>query len=267
MNWAAVIPWPNNAVSNAFWMNLILPMPPFPDSNEPLPVGLPPTGETEELVDLSFDEDGGTDLQALADAAAAAVPEFVEDQVLLDPLDDLQRAFDHAQERIQSMEGAQADLVEQHRRLASDFANFRNRAGRDTQMAIDQAERKLLVEILPVLDNFERGLAASYPSVDAFRDGIELIHKQFLDTLRRLGVGVVDLNVGDPFDASHAEALTTISSPELPDHSVANIFERGFTLRDQLLRPARVVVNHRPEAPPAASPERTELSGPDMQVQ
>lgn len=238
-----------------------------PDSQDSTPIDLPPTGETEDLMDLSIDLDASTDLQALADAAAEAVPELTEDQELVDPLEDLQRAFDHAQDRIQSMEGAQAEIVEQHRRLASDFANFRNRASRDTQMAVDQAERKLLLEILPILDNFERGLAASYPSVDALRGGIELVHKQFLDTLRRLGVGVVDLKVGDPFDASHAEALTTIASPELPDHSVANIFERGFLLRNQLLRPARVVVNHLPEDLPAPAADHGELPSPDLPVQ
>ena len=242
-------------------------MSPFPDSPEPLPAGLPPTGETEDLMDLSLDEESGTDLQALADAVAEEVPELSEDLGLVDPLEDLQRAFDHAQERIQSMEGAQAEMVEQHRRLSADFSNFRNRAGRDIQMSVDQAERRLLLEILPVLDNFERGLAASYPSLDALRGGIELIHKQFLDTLRRLGVSVVDLKVGDPFDASHAEALTTTTSPDLPDHSVANIFERGFMLRDQLLRPARVVVNHLPAAPQVESNERADPPGPDMQVQ
>lgn len=236
------------------------PLPP-PDSeftDDPQPV------ETVDLVDLNLDLDGGTDLQALADAVAEATPEPAEEPVL-DPLEDLQKAFDHAQERIKSMEEAQAELADQHRRLAADFSNFRNRASRDTQMAVEQAERKLLLEILPLLDNFERGLAASYPSLEAFRGGIELIHKQFLDTLRRLGVVPVDLKVGDPFDAVHAEALTTFQNPNLPDHSVANIFERGFRLRDQLLRPARVVVNHRPE--PAAGDEPTEPSGNDNSLQ
>lgn len=239
----------------------------IPDSQDSAPIDLPPTGETEDLMDLSIDLDASTDLQALADAAAEAVPEVAEDPELVDPLEDLQRAFDHAQDRIQSMEGAQAEIVEQHRRLSSDFANFRNRASRDTQMAVDQAERRLLLEILPILDNFERGLAASYPSVDALRSGIELVHKQFLDTLRRLGVGVVDLKVGDPFDASHAEALTTIASPELPDHSIANIFERGFMFRNLLLRPARVVVNHLPEEMLPPLTDQGEPAGPDLPVQ
>jgi len=224
-------------------------------------------GETEELVDLSLDADSTTDLQALADAVAEATPEPEEDPLLIDPLEDLQRAFDHAQDRMKTMEEAQAEMVDQHRRLASDFAHFRSRASRDTQMAVEMAERKLLQEILQVLDNFERSLAASYPSIDALRGGVELIHKQFLDTLRRLGVTVIDLKVGDPFDASHAEALTTISSADLPDHSVANVFERGFLLRDHLLRPARVVVNHLPDPPSAAPDAQASLPGPDLQLQ
>jgi molecular chaperone GrpE len=220
-----------------------------------------------DLVDLNFDDDGPTDLQALADAVADATPEGPEEELLVDPLQDLQKAFDHAQARMQTMEVAQAEMVEQHRRLATDFVTFRNRASRDTQMAVEQSERRLLLEILPILDNFERGLAASYPSVDALRGGIELIHKLFLDTFRRLGVSVVELKVGDPFDASHAEALTTIVSLDLPDHSIANIYERGFLLRDQLLRPARVVVNHLPEEPSLLPIERAGQSSPDLPVQ
>ncbi len=238
-----------------------------PDPLDPFPSDLPPVGETEELVDLSLDADSTTDLQALADAVAEATPEPEEDPLLIDPLEDLQRAFDHAQDRMKTMEEAQAEMVDQHRRLASDFAHFRSRASRDTQMAVEMAERKLLQEILQVLDNFERSLAASYPSIDALRGGVELIHKQFLDTLRRLGVTVIDLKVGDPFDASHAEALTTISSADLPDHSVANVFERGFLLRDHLLRPARVVVNHLPDPPSAAPDAQASLPGPDLQLQ
>lgn len=238
-----------------------------PDPLDPFPSDLPPVGETEELVELSLDADSTTDLQALADAVAEATPESEDEPLPMDPLEDLQRAFDHAQDRMKTMEEAQAEMVDQHRRLATDFAHFRSRASRDTQMAVDMAERKLLQEILPVLDNFERGLAASYPSIEALRSGVELIHKQFLDTLRRLGVTVVELKVGDPFDASHAEALTTINSPELPDHSVANVFERGFLLRDQLLRPARVVVNHRPDPPPELSHEQAAAPGPDLPLQ
>lgn len=231
-----------------------------PDPLDPLsPGGV--SSDTEELVELTFEEDGPTDLQALADEVAestADAPQAITEA--LDPLDDLQNAFDNAQDRIKAMETAQAEMVEQHRRLAADFSNFRTRASRDTQMAVDQAEKRLLLEVLQVLDNFERGLGANYPSLEAFQAGIELIHKQFMDTLRRMGVAPIEVAVGDPFDASHAEALTTISSPDLPDHSVASIFERGFRLRELLLRPARVVVNNQPPGGPP--PPGGEASGP-----
>ena len=236
-------------------------MPHKPDPLKPRTESQRPP-DTEDLVELNLEEEGLTDLQALADEVAestADAPLVITET--LEPLDDLQSAFDNAQERIKAMEQAQAEMVDQHRRLAADFSNFRTRANRDTQMAVDQAEKRLLIEILQVLDNFERGLGASYPNLEAFRDGIELIHKQFLDTLRRIGVAAIDVKVGDPFDASHAEALTTIASPDLPDHSVASIFERGFVLREHLLRPARVVVNHQPSS--GNSPTQANPSGPE----
>jgi len=173
-----------------------------------------------------------------------------------DHVQDLLASLEQAQVRLRALETSQNVMSEQYRRLAADFLNFRSRANRDNQLAVDQAERRLLLEILPVLDNFERGLGAAYPSLEAFRDGIELIHKQFLDTLRRNGVAAIELNVGDPFDASHAEALTTISRPDLPDHSVASVFERGFMLRDLLLRPARVIVNNQPSGGDSLAPEK-----------
>jgi molecular chaperone GrpE len=221
--------------------------------------------DTEDLVELSLEEEGPTDLQALADEVAESTedPPVVVTETFdaLDPLDDLQQAFENAQDRIKAMEEAQSAMVDQHRRLAADFSNFRTRASRDNQMAVDLAEKRLLLEILQVLDNFERGLGASYPSLEAFRDGIELIHKHFLDTLRRIGVAPIEIRVGDPFDASFAEALTTIAVPDLPDHSVASVFERGFRLREHLLRPARVVVNHQPSSGKPSSPTNPSGSG------
>ena len=137
----------------------------------------------------------------------------------------------------------EAELMDHQRRLAADFNNFRNRAQRDITLAVEQAERKIFLELLPVLDNFDRGLAATYQDVDVFRSGVELVRKQFLEALRRLNVEQLPLQVGDPFDALHAEALTTYTDPNLPDGSVAAIYEQGFNLKGQLLRAARVVVN------------------------
>jgi len=214
--------------------------------------------EAEDLVDLNLDEAGEADLQALADEAASeyrtqALPDLdLPDLAEPEPRGaerrvDLESALTEAEIQLEEMLKREGELMDQQRRLAADFNNFRNRAQRDIALAVEQAERRILLEMLAVLDNFDRGLSATYHDVEAFRSGVELIRKQFLEALRRLNVEVTPLQVGDPFDALHAEALTTFSDPGLPDGAVAAIYERGFNLKGQLLRAARVVVNRLPD--------------------
>jgi molecular chaperone GrpE len=203
------------------------------------------------MVDLNLDESLDGDLQAVADEVASeyrtqaitgtedsdSVPPGVGGKV------DLETALVEAEHQMEDLLRREAELMDHQRRLAADFNNFRNRAQRDIALAVEQAERKIFLEMLPVLDNFERSLGATYPEVDDFRSGVELIRRQFLEALRRLNVEQLPIQVGDPFDALHAEALTTYTDPNLPDGSVAAIYEQGFNLKGQLLRAARVVVN------------------------
>lgn len=196
-----------------------------------------PEGDPEEVVDLNLDDALEGDLQSVADEVASEYPtQFLPDV-------DLESALTEAEKQMEEMLRREGDLMDQHRRLAADFNNFRNRAQRDIALAIEQTERKILLEILPVLDNFDRGLSATYQDVESFRSGVDLIRKQFVEALRRMNVEPLPIQVGEPFDALHAEALTTFSDPNLPDGAVAAIYEQGFNLKGQLLRAARVVVN------------------------
>jgi molecular chaperone GrpE len=212
-------------------------------------------------MDLSLEEFGdGDDLQSLAaemenydpdagkpegrPAAPGAAPSTG------DPDSELARA----RTRIENLEKAEADHLDKHHRLLADFANHRNRVSRDTQLAVTLAEKKVLLEVLPVLDSFERCVNATYKSVEDFHNGVVLILRQMQEALRKAGVEPLEVHVGDPFDAQHAEALTTTTQRALPDGSVAAIYERGYMLRDQLLRPARVIVNNNPEGDPQRDP-------------
>jgi molecular chaperone GrpE len=203
------------------------------------------------MVDLNLDESLDGDLQAVADEVASEYRTQAitgsEDSDSLPPRMggkvDLETALVEAEHQMEDLLRREAELMDHQRRLAADFNNFRNRAQRDIALAVEQAERKIFLEMLPVLDNFDRSLGATYPDVDDFRSGVELIRKQFLEALRRLQVEQLPIQVGDPFDALHAEALTTYTDPKLPDGSVAAIYEQGFNLKGQLLRAARVVVN------------------------
>jgi molecular chaperone GrpE len=216
-----------------------------------------PSEEPQDLgptIDLDAAElDEVKDLQAFADAVAESTPEpgmpgggatnGNQEATLINAL-----------KRIAELEKQEAEQKDKHHRLLADFANHRNRVSRETQLAVILAEKKLLLELLPVVDNFERCLSSKVASVEDFHDGVELIYRQFQEALRKAGVEGLDVKVGDPFDAMHAEALTTTMQPELPDGAVAAVFERGYLLKDQLLRPARVIVNHSPtsQEPPDA---------------
>jgi molecular chaperone GrpE len=210
-----------------------------------------PSGDPEELVDLTLDGGLEGDLQSVADEVASEYPTLslpeagLPDEVTLDGENkvDLESALGETEKQMEELLRREAELMDQQRRLAADFNNFRNRAQRDIALAVEQAERKILMEVLPILDNFDRGLSATYQDVASFQSGMNLVRKQFLEALRRLNVEPLNLEVGDSFDALHSEALTTFADPNLPDGAVAAIYERGFMLRNQLLRPARVVVN------------------------
>lgn len=189
----------------------------------------------DATVELSLDEAEALDLQAFADQIAEeAATEEAPPQVV--PAGAL--------ERIHELERLDKDHQDKHHRLLADFANYRNRTSREIQLAVELSEKKLLLEILPVLDNFERCLAATYADQEACLEGVRLIQKQFVDALKKLGVEQVPLQLGESFDATHAEALTTLQNPALPDHSIAAVYEAGYLLRDSLLRPAKVVVNN-----------------------
>ena len=226
---------------------------PFENRHEPEARHTTPTGEPEDVVDLNLDETPDGDLQAVADEVASGyhtqmlpdldAPELLQFEATPESQINLESALTEAERQMEELLAREADLMDQQRRLAADFNNFRNRTQRDISLSVEQAERKILLELLPVLDNFDRGMSATYQDVETFRAGVELIRKQFLEALRRLNVESLPLQVGDPFDALHAEALTTIADPSLPDGAVAAIYERGFNLRGQLLRAARVVVN------------------------
>ena len=186
-----------------------------------------PLGESEDVVDLNLDESLDGDLQSIADEVASEyhtqalpemdLPDLPRPSNGADEKVDLELAMTDAEFQMEDLLRREAELMDHHRRLAADFNNFRNRAQRDIALAVEQAERKILLEVLPVLDNFDRGLGATYQDVDSFRSGIELIRRQFLEALRRLSVEQLPIQVGDPFDALHAEALTTFTDPNLPD--------------------------------------------------
>ena len=127
-------------------------------------------------------------------------------------------------------------------RTAAEFDNYRKRMERERRDLSDYVAAEVLKEILPILDNFERALQApATPDTDAFRKGVELIHKQMLDLLKKRGVTPIDAQGAD-FDPNFHQAVIHEASADHRDGEVMQELQRGYLLGDRLLRPAMVKV-------------------------
>jgi molecular chaperone GrpE len=148
-----------------------------------------------------------------------------------------------------------AEAQERHLRALADFDNYRKRVAREREDWSRQAQEQLLREILPVLDNFDRALQApARPGSDpGFRQGVELIHRDFLAALERLGVRPFAA-VGQAFDPGRHEAVGRVERADVDDQTVVAETLRGYVFQERVLRPAQVVVAVHP-APAAAGGE------------
>jgi molecular chaperone GrpE len=151
------------------------------------------------------------------------------------------------QDPLEAAKAEQAKLKDQLLRTLADFDNFRKRAERDRQEQKRYALFDPLREFLTVADNLDLALSAQGPAEDLKR-GVEMIHRQMIELLRRFGVTEVSA-VGQPFDPTVHEAVAREESAEVKSPTVSAELRRGYKLHDRLLRPAMVKVAVPAEAP------------------
>jgi molecular chaperone GrpE len=139
-------------------------------------------------------------------------------------------------------------LLDRLARLQAEFDNARKRAVREQQEFREYAAADVIKNFLPTLDSFERALKAggdsnsnSNSNSNDFRNGIELIYRQFQDALQKIGVQAI-VSVGQPFDPRVHEAVEMVDTTEVPDHHVLDELQRGYKYKERLLRPAMVRV-------------------------
>jgi molecular chaperone GrpE len=124
----------------------------------------------------------------------------------------------------------------------ADFENYKKRMQRDIESIVTSHRRVLLERFLPVLDNLERALSAG--GGDGLRGGIEQTLKGFEAILSGEGVKAIDVK-DKPFDPRVAEAIGTVDDRDVPDDTVVEVAQKGYTIGEELLRPARVIVAKR----------------------
>jgi molecular chaperone GrpE len=153
-------------------------------------------------------------------------------------------ADDSAASETEKLKAERDALLDRLARLQAEFDNARKRAVREQQEFREFAAADVIRNFLPILDSFERALKAggdSNSNSNDFRNGIELIYRQFQDALQKIGVQPI-VSVGQPFDPRVHEAVEMVDTTEVPDHHVLDELQRGYKYKERLLRPAMVRV-------------------------
>ena len=133
-----------------------------------------------------------------------------------------------------------ADTKDKYLRLMAEYDNFRKRSAKERLDISASVKADTVADILPVLDNFERALGTETQD-EAYKQGIEMIFKQFTDAMAKLGIEAID-PVGEVFDPNIANAVNQIEDPELGENVVAQVFQKGYRIGDKVIRYAMVVV-------------------------
>jgi molecular chaperone GrpE len=178
------------------------------------------------MPDQTLNDQDSQEFAAQGDDPAAAAQETAA--VAPDQLDELRRERDALQDRLL--------------RTAAEFDNYRKRMDRERREQTEYAAADVVSQLLPIVDNLERALQVPPAGNDeALRKGVELIHRQMLELLRKRGVKPIEA-LGADFDPNFHQAVIHEESPEHRDGEVIEELQRGYLLGDRLLRPAMVKV-------------------------
>lgn len=174
---------------------------------------------------------GGDDEAAMTAAAAASGASAAAAQPVTESSD----------QEVARLRREIADLRDRSVRTLADFDNFRKRSERERQDLKKYALVEPLRDFLEIVDNLDLALAAA-GSADDLKRGVEMIHRQMLDLLRRMGVQELSA-LGQPFDPALHEAVSRDEDPSVKAPTVTGEMRRGYRLHDRLLRPAMVKVS------------------------
>ncbi|WP_411347560.1 nucleotide exchange factor GrpE [Paenibacillus sp. WLX2291] len=145
------------------------------------------------------------------------------------------------------LERVQAQADDQTQRLLraqADFDNFRRRTQKEKEDLAKYASAGLITELIPVIDNFERAMATKpdSPELESFSKGVDMIFRQLSDVLKNTGLTPME-SVGQPFNPEFHQAVMQVESDEHEEGTVVEELQKGYILKDKVIRPAMVKVS------------------------
>ena len=143
-------------------------------------------------------------------------------------------------EKLEQLAQTVAESSDKYLRLAAEYDNYRKRTAKEKESLYGSAKADTVKPFLDVYDNLLRG-AAQYAEGDPNRTGLEMICKQFVDVLAKLGVTEIDA-LGKPFDPALHNAVMHVEDEEIEESTVVEVFQKGFIMGDKVLRFSMVKV-------------------------
>ncbi|WP_077618862.1 nucleotide exchange factor GrpE [Bacillus sinesaloumensis] len=170
--------------------------------------------------------------------------EQAEAEIIEEQEEDVKAELSKANERIAELEAKLEEAENRILRQVADFENFKRRARLDQETAATYRAQSLVSDLLPALDNFERALQieATNDQSKSIIQGVEMVYRSIIDALNKEGVEAIEA-VGTQFDPNVHQAVMQVSEPDSEPNVVLEEFQKGYKLKDRVLRPSMVKVN------------------------
>ena len=188
--------------------------------------GAEESAASREEAQVSAEEAAGAEAQAEAGNDEAAVEAEAEQ----DPAAEAEAL------KVQLAEGA-----ERMKRLQADFENFRRRTRQEKEELSDLVVQDFIKELLPMLDNFDRAMAAEATDAAKFQQGVEMIYNQLTEILKNKGMELIDTKDAK-FDPNFHQAVMRVENPDLEDEAIAMELQKGYMVKGKVIRPSMVQV-------------------------
>lgn len=187
-----------------------------------------------------------TQNQTETDLNEETVNEAVEEEVQEDNVSEesVEETLTEDQQRIQELETKLEEISQKNLRLQADYDNFRRRSREEQAASLKYKSQSLLEQLLPALDNFERALKteATNEQTKTLIQGMEMVYRQLADALKQEGLTEVP-TVGEKFDPNMHQAVMQVEDSEYESNTVIEELQKGYMLKDRVIRPAMVKVN------------------------
>lgn len=177
-------------------------------------------------------------------------------------IEELENELKTLQQELEQVKKEKQDLFEQLQRVGADYANYQKRSMKQIADSVAYEKKSIIRSILPSIDNFEHALThavATQGEEDNLVKGIQLVFTHLLDALKSHGVERIEA-IGKKFNPSEHEAMMQRCESSAEDNTVLEVYLAGYQMGDQVVRPAKVIVNKLPtqEAPAEKPVEPTE---------